>query len=195
MPGIVGIVHKFAQPRLGPAAREMLRCLMHEPFYQSGTLNDKKLCLEAGSSCQQGSYSDCLPIWNESKDICLVFCGEHFSNHTGNGSSSAASLVGLYEEDGMDALRLPNRAFSGLKLDLREEKIVLFNDRYGLGRIYYHENGEGFYFASEAKALLTVLPQLRQLDLNSWGEFFACGCVLQDRSLFTGISLLPSGSA
>jgi asparagine synthase (glutamine-hydrolysing) len=95
----------------------------------------------------------------------------------------------------MDALRLLNGAFSGVILDLREQKIVLFNDRYGLGRIYYHENGEGFYFASEAKALLTVLPQLRQLDLNSWGEFFACGCVLQDRSLFTGISLLPSGSA
>jgi asparagine synthase (glutamine-hydrolysing) len=43
--------------------------------------------------------------------------------------------------------------------------------------------------------LLALKPELRQVDLKSLGEWFACGCVLQNRSLFKGISLLPSGSA
>jgi asparagine synthase (glutamine-hydrolysing) len=87
-----------------------------------------------------------------------------------------------------------NGWFSGILVDLREKKIVLFNDRYGLNRIYYHESAEGFYFASEAKALLNVLPQLRQLDMASLGEFFSCGCALQNRTLFSGILLLPPAS-
>ena len=74
------------------------------------------------------------------------------------------------------------------------QSVVLFNDRYGLGRIYYHENADGFYFSSEAKSLLKVLPELRQLDLTSLAETFSCGCVLQNRTLFPGISLLPGGS-
>ena len=40
-----------------------------------------------------------------------------------------------------------------------------------------------------------MLPSLRRLDPTSFSEFCSCGCVLQDRSLFTGISLLPGGSA
>jgi asparagine synthase (glutamine-hydrolysing) len=57
-----------------------------------------------------------------------------------------------------------------------------------------HEGPDGFYFASEAKALLKVLPRLRCLDPRSLGEFFSCGSVLQNRSLFAGVTLLPGGS-
>ena len=75
------------------------------------------------------------------------------------------------------------------------QKLVLFNDRYGVNRIYYHENADGFYFSSEAKALLKILPDTRQLNLRSLGEVLCCEAVLQNRSLFSGISLLPGGSS
>jgi asparagine synthase (glutamine-hydrolysing) len=39
------------------------------------------------------------------------------------------------------------------------------------------------------------MPHLRALDPKGFGEYFACGCVLQNRTLFPGISLLPAGSA
>ena len=82
----------------------------------------------------------------------------------------------------------------GLILDLRDNKIVLFNDRYGLNRIYYHGDEERFYFASEAKCLLKVLPGLRRLSCASLGELFSCGCTLQYRSLFEGVNILPGAS-
>ena len=72
--------------------------------------------------------------------------------------------------------------------------MFLFNDRYGLQRIYYHEHSTGFYFSSEAKALLKVLPELRELDLGSLAETFSFGCVLGNRTLFPKIALLPGGS-
>src|SRR5262249_27743469 len=45
-----------------------------------------------------------------------------------------------------------------------------------------------------AKCLLRVVPQLRCFDFRSLAEFFVCGCTLQNRSLFAGISILPPGS-
>jgi asparagine synthase (glutamine-hydrolysing) len=64
-----------------------------------------------------------------------------------------------------------------------------------LSRIYYCEKSDAFYFSSEAKSLLKILPETREINLVSLGEFFSCGCVLQNRSLFAGISLLPGGSS
>jgi asparagine synthase (glutamine-hydrolysing) len=64
-----------------------------------------------------------------------------------------------------------------------------------MNRVYYHESKEAFYFAAEAKAILTARPELRKVDPRSMGEFVACGCVLENRTLFDGIQVLPPGSA
>jgi len=153
----------------------------------------------------QGSFADCLPIWNEKKDACLLFSGEDFTDQAdidalrGRGHEfdpdDASYLVHLYEEMGCEFLEKLNGWFSGVLVDLREQKFVLFNDRYGVNRIYYHEDASGFYFSSEAKSLLKILPGTRQLDPRSLGEVLSCEAVLQNRSLFSGISLLPAGSA
>jgi asparagine synthase (glutamine-hydrolysing) len=71
----------------------------------------------------------------------------------------------------------------------------LFNDRYGMHRVYYAETGDAFYFAAEAKAILKVRPEFRRLDPQGMGEFISCGCVLENRTLFQGIHALPPGSA
>jgi asparagine synthase (glutamine-hydrolysing) len=190
MPGIIGTIgnDRLLQPSQLEA---MIQSMMHEPFYKSGSLTFNKLNFEAGWICDEGSFSDCMPIWNDHRNICLIFWGEHFSDGK---NRDAAFLVRLYEEHQMKFFQMLNGIFNGILIDFRENKIVLFNDRYGLARVYYHESASGFYFASEAKALFKVLPQLRILDMRSLGEFFSCGCALQNRSLFQGISLLPPGS-
>ena len=72
---------------------------------------------------------------------------------------------------------------------------MLFNDRFGLQRLYYHEANDAVYFAAEAKAILKVRPELRAIDARGLGEFITCGCVLENRTLFSGIHVLPPGSA
>ena len=205
MPGIVGIISQRPSEEYYPLVRSMVKCLIHEPFYTDGTYINEKLGLWSGWACHEGAFADCLPIWNEKKDICLLFSGEDFADQAdidalrmhGHefGSDDASYLVHLYEEMGYEFLEKLNGWFSGVLLDLREQKLVLFNDRYGVNRIYYHENADGFYFSSEAKALLKILPATRQLNLRSLGEVLCCEAVLQNRSLFSGISLLPGGSS
>lgn len=62
-------------------------------------------------------------------------------------------------------------------------------------RLYCHDAKDGFYFAAEAKAILKVRPELRTVDPRALGEFIACGCVPENRTLFPSIYLLPPGSA
>jgi asparagine synthase (glutamine-hydrolysing) len=205
MPGIVGFVSPRAVDHHPSMLAQMVGSMKHEPFYNSGTCAEETLGTHAGWVCHAGSYADCMPIWNETRDICLLFAGEHYADPEENARLAAANhrftpddascLVHLYEEHGAKFFELLNGTFSGLLLDKRENKVVLFNDRFGLGRVYYHESPEGFYFASEAKALLRVLPHLRELDLRGLGDQLICGGTFQNRTLFQGVSLLPPGSA
>ncbi len=205
MPGLVGIVSQRPSEESYALVKSMVKCLMHEPFYAAGTYVNEELGLWSGWTCHKGTFADCLPIWNEKKDICILFSGEDFADQAdidalkmrGHefGSDDASYLVHLYEELGCAFLEKLNGWFSGVLVDLREHKMVLFNDRFGVNRIYYHEDASGFYFASEAKALLKILPDTRRVNLRSLGELLSCDAVLENRSLFSGISLLPPGSA
>jgi len=205
MPGIVGIISQRPSKEYSPLVESMVKCLKHEPFYADGTYINEELGLWGGWACHEGAFDDCLPIWNEKKDICLLFSGEDFADQAdidavrvrGHecGSNNASYLVHLYEEMGCEFLGKLNGWFSGVLLDFRERKLVLFNDRFGVNRLYYHEDASGFYFSSEAKALLKILPATRQINLRSLGEVLSCEAVLENRSLFSGISLLPGGSS
>jgi len=60
----------------------MIKRMMHEPFYTSGTYACERLGLWAGWVSQVGSFSDCMPVWNEERNICLVFSGEEYTDRT-----------------------------------------------------------------------------------------------------------------
>jgi asparagine synthase (glutamine-hydrolysing) len=204
MTGIAGMIGEGGFDEFQTELSRMVSCLAHVDASSSGSYSDQNLGLQIGWVNHRGSFSDCLPIWNVSRDVCLIFSGEDFSevpqalSRTPVGKPSTAAdaryLVGLYEEMGLDFVRMLNGWFSGVAVDLRTGTIALFNDRYGLGRIYHHQHGARFYFASEAKCLLKVLPHTRALDLDSLAETFSHGCVLENRTLFPSISLLPAGS-
>jgi asparagine synthase (glutamine-hydrolysing) len=204
MPGIAGIIYNGLTPVNRAELNSMVVCLLHENYYRSGTFINEEAGVAVGWVSHPGSFSDCMPVWNENKDVCLIFSGEDYRDHTeidrlrtdGHqfGRQNASYLVHLYEEHGLKFLGQINGWFSGLLIDLRKEQAFLFNDRFGVGRICYHEYAGKLYFASEAKSLLKVLPHLRSLDLKSLGEAFSCGSILQNRTLFSGVSLLPGGS-
>ena len=135
---------------------------------------------------------------------CLTFSGEEFPE-PGTAQRLKAQgheldvdgpsyLVHLYEDDPSFPAGLNGR-FHGLLADRNRGTAMLFNDRYGMHRIYYHQSSDAFYFAAEAKAILAVRPELRRMDSRGLGEFVSCGAVLENRTLFEGIHVLPPASA
>lgn len=204
MPGIVGLITRMPRKRAEAELRAMIDSMSHETFYVTDTWIDEALGVYVGSIARRGSFSQGMPVRNESGNVVLVFAGEEFteakagktSGQRGQRSSGPAAsyLVDLYEED----LSFPaglNGKFHGILADRNLGRVTLFNDRYGMQRLYCHESDEGFYFAAEAKAILAVHRQLRSIDSRGFGEFISCGAVLENRTLFSRIELLPPASA
>src|SRR5439155_9142833 len=130
------------------------------------------------------------------KSTVLIFMGEHY-HHPGTGfiDVNARDFLRLYDELGDDFLRGLNGWFCGLIADLNHGKITLFNDRYGMSRVYFNEGKDEFIFASEAKSLLRVRPALRMIEGGALAQYLRFNCVMENRTLFKGISLLPAGSS
>ncbi len=205
MPGIFGIICKNPNQEYENELKAMQGTMLYESFYTTGTWTEKSLGFYGGWTCHKNSFCDCLPIFNETRDLVLLFSGEDNSNFENQkllagknhvfDRKNAGYLVHLYEEKGEACLEDLNGLFHGIIIDLNEKRVLLFNDRYGMQRIYYHESPDAFYFSSEAKAILKVKPELRSFDNKGLGEYLACDCVLEWRTLFKGIFLLPGASA
>jgi asparagine synthase (glutamine-hydrolysing) len=182
----------------------MVAALCHEPWYSRGTWSDETLGIYAGWVLRSEADAKRMPMYNEHRDLVLAFSGEDFPEpgiaerlkergHEGD-FDGPSYLVHLAEEDASFPKSLNGR-FHGVLADRNKQTATLFNDRYGMHRIYYHEAKDAFYFAAEAKAILAVRPELRSIDSDGLAEFISCGCTPENRTLFRNIRVLPPASA
>jgi len=204
MPGIVGLITRMPREWAEQELLRMVATMRHESFYQTGTWMDESLGVHVAWVERKNSFAEGMPLRNERGDVVLVFSGEQFPEpgtpqrlkERGHklGTEESSYLVHLAEDD-PSFPRGCNGRFHGVLAHLDCGTVTLFNDRYGMHRLYYHESKDAFYFAAEAKAILAVRPELRRLDARGLSEFVACGSVLENRTLFEGIYVLPPASA
>jgi asparagine synthase (glutamine-hydrolysing) len=204
MPGLVGIISRQSEALSRRELASMVATMMHDDSYAHGSVEDRDLGVYIGWVCHRGGFIDCMPFLSGRKSKTLVFHGEVFTDErTLSSPLNGASGVSVEDATGVmallgdgapvDLLRL-NGFFCGVLIKKENGQATLFNDRYGMQRVYYREERDRLVFASEAKAILAVCPDARQLLPMSVGEQVSMGCVLDNRSLFTGIHLLPGGS-
>lgn len=197
MPGIAGLVTRMPAERAKSQLALMLGTMHHETFYVTRTFVDADLGVYVGWTAIRGSSSDSAELSDAARGVSLIFSGEEYSptvSPRSPGVGSRTDLVDSYKEDPAFPARLNGR-FHGLVVDAARSRVLLFNDRYGMHRLHWHESREGFYFAAEAKAILAVCPDLRRLSAQGLAETVALGCVMENRTLFDAISLVPGGSA
>ena len=176
----------------------------YESFYNSGTYFVPEMEVYAGWVSIAGSFAAGQVFTNQNEDVALLLAGECFQDpeseikRVRNGDSRAGNhaswLISLYEKVGVQFVEKLNGLFSGLLIDKGRRRAFLFNDRYGIERIYLCETKDGIYFASEAKALLRVLTEARAFDERGVAQFLNFGCTLEWQTLFSGVQLIPGGS-
>ncbi|MEE9304029.1 MAG: asparagine synthase-related protein [Thiotrichaceae bacterium] len=182
----------------------MIARMKHEPFYTSGTSFLPEIGVYGGWVAHEDSFAASQSTHVNLGGVSLLFSGEFFSPlslptkqpsiENKENDRNVDQLLHLYDKQGDHFVEQMNGLFSGLLIDQKRNRTLLFNDRYGAERIYYYEKNDITYFASEAKALLAVIPELRAFDDEGVAQFLAFGCTLGETTLFKKIKMLPGGS-
>ena len=205
MCGIVGSVH--AAPGQGDQQEVRRMCSLirrrgpdDEGFYfddQVG-LGMRRLAIIDVNSGRQ-------PVFNEDRTVAVVFNGEIYNyrelrenlvkrGHRLVTHSDTECIVHLYEDFGEECASHLRGMFAIAIWDLRQKKLVLARDRFGIKPLYYWQNGRDLYFGSELKCLLSLSHFERRMDFQSVSEFFTFKYVPGPRTIYDGIIELPPGS-
>ena len=187
MPGIAGIFAPTPSAAHEAAARRMVATLEHQPESEHGLCLVPEFGIYAGWVAHAGSYAARQSTARGRLNAWLVFAGECVGD-------DAAARLAEHRDDPARAVSGLNGLFAGLWVDCATGMAWLFNDRYGSERLYLFEKDGATYFASEAKALLAVLPELRSFDETGVAQFLAFGSTLHGHTLFRGVRLAPGGS-
>ena len=149
------------------------------------------------------------PIWNEAKDVAVVFNGELYGyrdlrqrlilcGHRFETQSDTEILVHAWEEWGEDALNELRGMFAFALLDLRERYattpiLFLARDPLGIKPLYYAQTPQGFAFASEVRALLAGGAVAKSLSRDALTSYLLFGSVSEPVTLVEGVFSLPPG--
>lgn len=201
MPGLYGMISKRKKDENENQFNRMHEAIAGTAFLESGKLVDEELCVYVGWTCHKDSFSDCMPVWNEKRDIVLIFVGENFCDpelldelkrrHHKFNRKDCSYIIHMYEEWGGACFKKLNGSFHGIIIDKIKRKVILFNDRHSLQTLYYHEAKDVFYFSSQIKRITeidTVKNSIRPINL---AEYFKFGCVLNDHTIFDNVKMLP----
>jgi asparagine synthase (glutamine-hydrolysing) len=101
-------------------------------------------------------------------------------------------VLRAHERWGIDSLQRLRGMFAHAIWDEPAQELVCVRDRFGIKPFYYAVVDDVFYFASEAKALLPMLPSI-ETDLEGLKDYLAFQFCLAGKTLFKGIRELQPG--
>jgi len=197
MPGIVGVIGPQSPELCSSLVAQMVDAMRHHPAYVHGIVPVPASRACVGWVAHPHSMGARPLLSERGVGATLLLAGESWPLKSGARlmeRGDCSSLFQGFEEFGDAFVGRLDGLFSGVLIDSARGRVVLFNDRYSGERLYLHTTKGVTYFASEAKAILRVVPELRAWDLDGVAQFLRFGCTLAGRTLFRNLQILPGGS-
>ncbi len=119
----------------------------------------------------------------------LINRGYIFKSH-----ADTEVVLNSWLEWGENCINKFNGMFAFAIWDKKEEEFFLVRDRYGIKPVYYHNLNNKFIFASEQRAILSILKSKKELDKETLYEYFTFQNIFSDRTLVKNIKLLNPGT-
>ncbi|XWE63924.1 asparagine synthase (glutamine-hydrolyzing) [Sporomusa sphaeroides] len=140
------------------------------------------------------------PIKNEVGSIVTVVNGELYDykrirtqlieqGHIFKTDSDSEILIHLYEEYGLQMFEYLRGEFAFILWDERNRTLIAARDRFGIKPLFYTQQEDAFYFASEIKALFTMGISACWDKQSLFNNFFFYPSM--DRTLYQGICQIP----
>jgi asparagine synthase (glutamine-hydrolysing) len=143
------------------------------------------------------------PLFNEDRTLAVICNGELYDyprfrreltqqGHVFRTSSDSELLVHLYEQHGLDFLRLLNGEFAFVLWDDRRRRLIAGKDRCGVKPLYYHATGREMLLCSEVKGIYALDRVERKLSPRYLAGP-ALGIYEEDASCFVNVRPLRPG--
>ena len=203
MCGIAGILSPDPQQR--DCINQMARALEHrgpddEGYYQQGAmvLAQTRLSiidLETGHQ----------PILNEDETLVLVCNGEIYNSpelrthliekgHHFRTRTDVEVILHLYEELGDDCVKQLRGMFAFALWDRTRERLLLARDHMGQKPLFFVQESDRLFFASEVKALLSSNLIKPEIELEGLWHYMSLRFMPDQFSFFKNVMKLPAGS-
>jgi asparagine synthase (glutamine-hydrolysing) len=142
------------------------------------------------------------PMANEDNTIEIVFNGEIYNfaehrkwlisrGHQFRSRTDTEVIIHLYEELGVECLKLLRGMFAFAIWDAHKQLLFLARDRLGKKPLYYYFDGHRFLFGSEAKAILADPCVAREPDPQALDYYLSFGYIPAPFGALKGIRKLP----
>ena len=142
------------------------------------------------------------PLANETGTIWVTFNGEIYNyqelrreltalGHVFRTRSDTEVLVHGYEQFGTDFVRRLNGMFAFAIYDAPRQRVVVARDHFGIKPLFYSVTKEGFFFASEIKAVLAGTGDAARVAPHALSEYLLFRYIAGSRSFFDGVKRLP----
>ncbi len=199
MCGILGAVNNpFENDTLeliahrGPDARDIVQL---ESNNNTTTLGHVRLAI------QDLSEAGHQPMYSVSKEHIIIFNGEIY-NHLElreelkeidfRGHSDTETIVNYIEKFGIDSIKKFNGIFGLAIFDIKNQKLYLARDRFGVKPLYYYHNKNKFIFSSEMKPILKMVSEFK-LDIEALNEYLLLRYNPSPKTMVEGIKKLYPG--
>jgi len=205
MCGIAGIVSRAAGERIEAGViRRMCQAIVHRGPDDEGVFVKDGV----GLGMRRLSIIDLAgghqPVFNEDRTVWIVYNGETYNfpelrqellerGHRFSTHSDTEVIVHLYEEMGADCVSKLRGMFAFALYDERRRKLLLARDRLGKKPLHYALDGGRLWFGSEIKSILTVAPELADIDREALLQYMYFGYIPDPLTAFTKIQKLPPG--
>ncbi len=107
-------------------------------------------------------------------------------------NSDTEVLLAAYRRWGLDCVHHLRGMFAFAIWDEREKQLFCARDYFGIKPFYYSQTGEVLYFASEAKALLPFLKEIKT-NIDALKDYLFFQLCLDGKTLFENIFELKPG--
>lgn len=144
------------------------------------------------------------PIYNEEKDVIVVFNGEIYNfqtlreelktaGHTFATQTDTEVLVHGYEEWGTDLTKKLRGMYGFAIWDKNKQQLYLARDKWGIKPLYYYETPSGLLFTSEIKAFLDHPEFDKEFNETILASYLCFNSTPTEETFFQGVFRLEPG--
>ena len=201
MCGIAGYVGDVSGEKIG----KMLRAVAHRGPDDSGMFvhrnvgigNNRLAVIDVSPKGHQ-------PMFDDKRDVVIVYNGEMYNfmevkrklekEYKFRSNSDTEVIIYAYKKWGTNCLRYLNGMFAFVIYDIGKNLLFGARDRLGEKPLKYFWDGKNFIFASEVKAILAVLENKPDMDIQAISDYLTLQYVPAPATGFKNIFKLPPAS-